>query len=65
MRKLPSFYSMKLAYGPDVVEATQGGLPAIALDDPLPIMLQRVAQALGRRVRDVVVASLTGRDTTG
>ena len=58
LRQLPSFYSMKLAYGPAVVKATQGALPAIALDDPLPLILQRVADALGRRVRDVVVASL-------
>jgi fructose-1,6-bisphosphatase II len=58
MRQLPSFYSMKLAYGPAVVEATQRGLPAIRLDDPPPLTLQRVADALGRRVKDVVVASL-------
>ena len=55
---LPSFYSMKLAYGPAVVEATQGGGDTIQLDDPLETTLRRVAKALDKRVEDVVVASL-------
>jgi len=58
LRHLPSFYSMKLAYGPDVVKATQAGASAIGLEDPLETTLQRVAEALGKRVKDVVVASL-------
>ena len=55
---LPSFYSMKLAYGPDVVKAAAAGAPAIRLDDPIETSLRRIADALGKRVEDVVVASL-------
>ena len=55
---LPAFYSMKLAYGPDVVKATAGAKDTIDLDDPLETTLHRVADALGKRVQDVVVASL-------
>jgi len=58
LRHLPSFYSMKLAYGPDVVEATAAGADPIQLDDPLETTLRRVADALGKRVEDVVVACL-------
>jgi fructose-1,6-bisphosphatase II len=58
MKSLPSFYSMKLAFGPDVVNALANGLPPIALDDPLEVVLRRVAEALGKRVGDVVVVML-------
>ena len=55
---LPAFYSMKLAFGPAVVQRTAAeGLP-IQLDDPLPEILARVASALGKRVQDLVVATL-------
>ena len=57
LRHLPAFYSTKLAYGPAVVESTRSR-QAIALDDPLRQTLERVAAALGKRVQDVVVASL-------
>jgi fructose-1,6-bisphosphatase II len=59
LRHLPAFYAMKLAYGPAVVAAMRSGLEPIALDDPLAVTLPRVAEALGKRVTDVVVASLT------
>jgi fructose-1,6-bisphosphatase II len=58
MRNVPSFYSMKLAYGPDVVRAIAAGMPPIGLDDPLEQTLRRVAEALGKRVRELVVVLL-------
>jgi fructose-1,6-bisphosphatase II len=58
MKSIPSFYSMKLAYGPQVVKALAGGLPPITMDDPLEVVLRRVAAALGKRVRELVVVML-------
>jgi len=58
MQSLMSFYSMKLAYGPEVVQALATGLPPIGLDDPLESVLGRVAEALGKRVRELVVVML-------
>jgi fructose-1,6-bisphosphatase II len=58
MRSIPTFYSMKLAYGPDVVKAIDGGLPPIELDDPLELVLGRVAEALSKRVQELVVVML-------
>jgi fructose-1,6-bisphosphatase II len=58
LRHLPAFYSMKLAFGPEVVKAVAKGHRPISLDDPLDLTLERVASALGKRVQDVVVASL-------
>jgi len=58
MKSIPSFYSMKLAFGPDVVKALGAGLPVIGIDDPLASVLRRVAEALGKRVGDVVVVML-------
>jgi fructose-1,6-bisphosphatase II len=58
MKHLPSFYSTKLAYGPEVVRAISEGLPAIHLDDPLEQILKRVAEALGKRVQELVVVTL-------
>lgn len=58
MRHLPAFYCLKLAYGPAVVKATADGLGPIGLDDSMAVTLERVARALDKRVRDVVVASL-------
>ena len=52
MKHVPSFYSTKLAYGPEVVRAISEGLPAIQLDDPLEQTLKRVAEALGKRVQE-------------
>ncbi|MGH9307799.1 MAG: class II fructose-bisphosphatase [Vicinamibacterales bacterium] len=58
MRHLPSFYSMKVAFGPEVIKATAGGAEPVRLDDPLEATLHRVADALGKRVQDLVVAML-------
>ena len=58
MRSIPSFYSMKLAFGPAVVRALVDGLTPFALDDPLESVLRRVAEGLGKRVGDVVVVML-------
>ena len=58
MQDLPSFYSMKLAFGPEVVRALAAGLPPIQIDDPLELVLRRVAEALTKRVQDLVVVML-------
>jgi fructose-1,6-bisphosphatase II len=58
MRSIPTFYSMKVAYGPEVVKAIKGGLPPIRIDAPLEQTLTRVAEALGKRVQDLVVVLL-------
>jgi fructose-1,6-bisphosphatase II len=58
MRNLPSFYSWKLAYGPEVVKALASGQPPIHLDDPLDQTLRRVADVLGKRVQELVVVAL-------
>ena len=58
MKNLPAFYSDKLAFGPAVVKAMQTGLGSIQLDDPLEKTLPRVAEALGKRVQDLVVCTL-------
>lgn len=58
MRNISAFYMMKLAYGPDVVKAVAAGSPPIRLDDPLEKILQRVAEALGKRVQELVVVML-------
>ncbi len=55
---LPSFYSLKLAYGPEVIRGTANDARPIQLDDPLPETLERVARALGKRLHDLVVATL-------
>jgi fructose-1,6-bisphosphatase II len=58
MLSIPSFYSMKLAYGPDVVAAVAAGLPAFTLDDPLETVCRRVAEGLHKRVQELVVVML-------
>jgi fructose-1,6-bisphosphatase II len=58
MTSIPSFYSMKVAFGPPVVQALMSGLPAITIDDPLEVVLRRVAEGLGKRVRELVVVML-------
>jgi len=58
MRNLPSFYSHKIAYGPAVKAALQGlGRPSF-LDQPLAEVLGFVAEALGKRVDELVVVSM-------
>src|SRR5437879_1179952 len=58
MRSIPSFYSMKVAFGPEVVRALTAGLEPIAIDDPLETILRSVAAALGKRVGELVVVML-------
>jgi fructose-1,6-bisphosphatase II len=58
MKSIPSFYSMKLAYGPAVAAAIARGLPPVRLDDPLETVLRRVAEGLGKRVPELVVVML-------
>jgi fructose-1,6-bisphosphatase II len=58
MRSIPSFYSMKLAFGPDVVQAMAAGLKPIHLDDALETVVRRVAEGLGKRVQELVVVML-------
>jgi fructose-1,6-bisphosphatase II len=58
MQSIASFYTMKVAYGPEVVKAIAGGLPPIGIDDPLQTILARVAEALGKRVQELVVVML-------
>jgi fructose-1,6-bisphosphatase II len=58
MKSIPSFYSMKLAYGPEVSKSIVAGLAPIRIDDPLDRVLHLIAEALGKRVGDVVVVML-------
>jgi fructose-1,6-bisphosphatase II len=58
MKSIPTFYSMKVAFGPDVVKAIQGGLAPLHIDDPLEKILSRVAEALNKRVQELVVVML-------
>src|SRR5438094_6562614 len=58
MTSIPSFYSMKVAFGPEVVRALAAGLRPIAIDDPLETILRSVAEALGKRVGELVVVML-------
>jgi fructose-1,6-bisphosphatase II len=58
MRQLPSFFSHKIAYGPAVKQAmaARGDVPF--LDLPLAEVLKYVADALGKRVRELVVVTM-------
>src|SRR6266404_2548219 len=59
LRDIPSFYMMKLAYGPRVVQHMQkSGIDTIKLESPIEETLLLVAQALHKRVQDVVVTML-------
>ena len=58
LRDIPSFYMSKLSYGPDVIEYLQKSGKKIALQDPLDKTLALVADALEKRVQDVVVMML-------
>ena len=58
MHHVASFYSHKLAYGPAVVRAIAEGMEPIALHDPLEKTLPKIAQALGKRVAELVVVLL-------
>lgn len=58
MRNLPSFFSQKLAYGPAVKAALAAEGDPPFLDRPLAEILDFVAQALGKRVGELVVVTL-------
>jgi fructose-1,6-bisphosphatase II len=58
MKSVQTFYAMKVAFGPEVVKAIAGGLAPIQIDDPLETVLRRVAEALGKRVQELVVVML-------
>jgi fructose-1,6-bisphosphatase II len=58
MKNLPTFYATKMAYGPQVVEAIKQGMAPLGLDDPLEITLKRLAEALGKRVPELLVMTL-------
>jgi len=58
MRNLPSFYSHKIAYGPAVKAALAARSDSDLLDLPLTEVLAFVAEALGKRVRELVVVTM-------
>ncbi len=58
MKNLPTFYSEKLAYGPEIVDAIARGMSPISLDEPVEQTLAKVANALGKRVSELVVMTL-------
>ena len=58
LRDIPSFYMSKLSYGPDVIEYLEKSGKKIALQDPIDKTLVLVADALEKRVQDVVVMML-------
>src|SRR5262245_26290217 len=58
MKSISTFYSMKVAYGPDAVKAFVSGLQPICIDDPLKTILSRIAEALNKRVQELVVVIL-------
>jgi fructose-1,6-bisphosphatase II len=59
LRDIPSFYMMKLSYAPAVVRAMQiSGIETVKLESPVEEILLSVAQALNKRVQDVVVMLL-------
>src|SRR6187397_2311581 len=59
LRDIPSFYMMKLSYGPAVTRAMQiAGIHTLKLESPVEETLLAVAQALNKRVQDVVVMML-------
>jgi len=59
LRDIPSFYMMKLSYGPRVTQHMQiTGIDTLKLESPIEETLLVVAQALNKRVQDVVVTML-------
>jgi fructose-1,6-bisphosphatase II len=58
LRDIPSFYMSKLAYGPDVIAYLEKAKEKIALEDSIEKTLALVADALEKRVQDVVVMML-------
>ena len=59
LKHVPSFYSKKIAYGPQVKAFTEGkGNPQIKLEAPIEDNLRVVAKALNKRVQDLTVVML-------
>jgi fructose-1,6-bisphosphatase II len=58
MRNLPSFFSHKIAYGPAVKQALGGKDYPTFLDLPIAEVLAFVAEALGKRVNELVVVTM-------
>src|SRR6266498_2898921 len=58
LRDVPSFYMMKLSYGPRVIQYTQKRGDALHLEAPIAETLAIVARALEKRVQDVTVMML-------
>jgi fructose-1,6-bisphosphatase II len=58
MRNLPSFHAHKLAFGPAVVEAISKGMQPLSLDEPIGSMLPRLAEALEKRVQELVIVTM-------
>ena len=58
LRDIPSFYMMKLAYGPRVVQHMQKRGDTLHIDSPISETLAIVARAVDKRVQDVVVMML-------
>jgi len=55
---VPSFYMMKLSYGPRVIHYMQKRGDTLNIDSPIPETLAIVARAVEKRVQDVVVMML-------
>jgi len=58
MKNIPSFYSHKIAYGPAVKKALKQEGDRCFLDMPLKEVIEFVAKALDKRVRDLVVVTM-------
>src|SRR3954463_4182586 len=58
LRDIPSFYMMKLAYGPRVIEYMKKRGDSLHLDMPIAEMLAIVAHAVNKRVQDIAVMML-------
>src|SRR5262249_5436765 len=56
LKDIPSFYMMKLAYGPEIVRHMgRAGVLSVNLRNPVEESILAAARALRKRVKDVVV----------
>jgi fructose-1,6-bisphosphatase II len=59
LRDIPSFYMMKLSYGPRVLQHMEiKGIDTIKIRSPIEEILHTVAKALNKRVQELVVVML-------
>src|SRR5206468_1209799 len=59
LKHIPSFYSKKISYGPQVRSyMRKKGSPQLRLDHPIEGNLKIVAKALNKRVQDLTVVLL-------